>query len=519
MLSNLSYSHLWLALGGIGFYLLLRSIYRLYFHPLSKIPGPKLTAITHGYEFYYDVICGGRFLFQIEKMHQQYGPIVRINPREVHVSDPAFYDEIYSSSTRVRDKDPFFVPTFALPLCLAATVSHKTHRFRRSLLNNFFSKRSVMELSPACEEIVQKLMRRLEESYQEKAVIQLSDAFSALSSDIITHYCFGKSWDFLDDRTFCSDIRMAVTEATAHVHLNRFLPWLVQLQYLVPLQVMFWLQPGTAALFRVAKGIYDQSTEAMQRSGSHDFKASTETPETASKTGRTIFDRLTDPSLPPYERTLQHLQDEASELLTAGTEATGDALARAAYYLAKDKVILDKLRAELKQVMPTPTSTATWRELEQLPYLTGVINEALRLSYGLLGRLPRVAPTEALEYSGYIIPPGSPVSSATYFIHRDPTLFPEPEKFDPTRWTTASEKHDNLRRYLVPFTRGTRACLGMNLVYMKLYMTIACFVRRFDIELQDTLPEDIPVTRALMTAGTRRGRLQVYARVTGMVED
>ena len=71
MLSNLSY--LWLASGGIGFYLLLRTIYRLYFHPLSKIPGPKLTAISHAYEFYYDVICGGKFLFQIEKMHQQYG--------------------------------------------------------------------------------------------------------------------------------------------------------------------------------------------------------------------------------------------------------------------------------------------------------------------------------------------------------------------------------------------------------------------------------------------------------------
>lgn len=62
-----------LVLGGISIYLFLRSIYRLYFHPLSKIPGPKLTAITHLYEFYYDVICGGKFLFQMEKMHEQYG--------------------------------------------------------------------------------------------------------------------------------------------------------------------------------------------------------------------------------------------------------------------------------------------------------------------------------------------------------------------------------------------------------------------------------------------------------------
>lgn len=66
-------SHIWLALVGIASFYVLRSIYRLYFHPLSGIPGPKLAAVTHLYEFYYDVIIHGRFLFQIEKMHQQYG--------------------------------------------------------------------------------------------------------------------------------------------------------------------------------------------------------------------------------------------------------------------------------------------------------------------------------------------------------------------------------------------------------------------------------------------------------------
>lgn len=277
-----------------------------------------------------------------------------------------FYDEIYASSTRVRDKDPCFVPTFALPLCLAATVPHKNHRFQRSLLNSFFSKRSVSELSPACEEIIQRLMLRFEESYQEKKAIQLSDAFSALSSDIITYYCFGKSWNFIEEKTFCSDIRTAVEEATALVHLNRFIPWIIHLPYVVPLKVMCWLQPGTAVLFKVAKAIFDQSMEAMQKTNS---TASIGFPKTAYKKGRTIFDRLTDPSLPPYQRTLHHLQDEATELLTAGTEATGETLARAAYYLAKDKEILYQLRAELKRVMPTPTSTATWQDLEQLPFL------------------------------------------------------------------------------------------------------------------------------------------------------
>ena len=75
------------------------------------------------------------------------GPIVRITPREVHVCDPAFYDEIYASSKRRRDKDPSNVRMFGVRVAMAATVPHDLHRFRRSILEGFFSRRSVMSLS------------------------------------------------------------------------------------------------------------------------------------------------------------------------------------------------------------------------------------------------------------------------------------------------------------------------------------------------------------------------------------
>lgn len=65
---------MWLLLLGLGgFYLVLRSLHRLYFHQLRRFPGPKLAAMTHGYEFYHDVLRNGMYIWEIEKMHQKYG--------------------------------------------------------------------------------------------------------------------------------------------------------------------------------------------------------------------------------------------------------------------------------------------------------------------------------------------------------------------------------------------------------------------------------------------------------------
>lgn len=58
---------------GLLNYLVVKTVYRIYFHPLRKIPGPKLAAATHLVEFYYDVVKGGMYLWEIEKMHEKYG--------------------------------------------------------------------------------------------------------------------------------------------------------------------------------------------------------------------------------------------------------------------------------------------------------------------------------------------------------------------------------------------------------------------------------------------------------------
>ena len=59
--------------GLMVFYVVAGAIYRLFFSPVAKFPGPTLTALTLWYEFHYDVIKGGKFIWQIKRMHEKYG--------------------------------------------------------------------------------------------------------------------------------------------------------------------------------------------------------------------------------------------------------------------------------------------------------------------------------------------------------------------------------------------------------------------------------------------------------------
>ncbi|GIZ37790.1 hypothetical protein CKM354_000122500 [Cercospora kikuchii] len=59
-----------------------------------------LAAATFWYEFYYDVVKQGRYTWKIRELHEQYGPIVRINPYEVHINDPDYYNEIYTGPSK-----------------------------------------------------------------------------------------------------------------------------------------------------------------------------------------------------------------------------------------------------------------------------------------------------------------------------------------------------------------------------------------------------------------------------------
>lgn len=115
------------------------------------------------YEFYYDVVLRGQYTFHLQTLHARYGPIIRINPYEVHISDPLYYDTLYASSAsgEKRDRWEWSAKQFGVPDTMSWTIRHDHHRARRAAMNRYFSTASVRKMQPVVEERVQQLIERI----------------------------------------------------------------------------------------------------------------------------------------------------------------------------------------------------------------------------------------------------------------------------------------------------------------------------------------------------------------------
>ena len=146
----------------------------------------------------------------------------------------------------------------------------------------------------------------------------------------------------------------------------------------------------------------------------------------------------------------EQIRQEAQGYIIAGSDTTAVTLTYLIYAVSRDIRVRDKLVEELAAV---PELVAD-RDLRDLPYLNQIINETLRLYTAVPFGLPRTTPSEGANFNGYFIPGGTTVSTQSYSMHRDPTIFPDPDTFKPERWETVTKE---MKDASIPFGGGSRS--------------------------------------------------------------
>ncbi|RKK92960.1 hypothetical protein BFJ71_g9951 [Fusarium oxysporum] len=215
------------------------------------------------------------------------------------------------------------------------------------------------------------------------------------------------------------------------------------------------------------------------------------------ETGRqTVFDAILDAE---PDRSTKGLVDEAFSLVIGGTETTVTTITYGVWCILKNPNVEKKMLEELRTVETNSNGLMECQNLMNLPYLTAVIHETLHISSPAPGILTRLVPSGGTRYGNHFLPAdvrNFRLNSAAFNPLR-PNLFPKPEAFMPERWLDNSDKAS--KKNLIPFSKGPRMCVGLNLSYMEAYVFLGNLIRRFDLSLHDNTPE--PLKLRWMTLG------------------
>ncbi|KAF9770483.1 hypothetical protein IL306_011974 [Fusarium sp. DS 682] len=351
----------------------------------------------------------------VHSLHQCYGPIVRVGPNEVDISDMAAVKEIHSVKNGYR-KAPFYQNLVPGTTNLFNALDVEFHCRHRRLLSSPLSESSLKSVEPTVDSYVKTAIMSMEQEMEKRGSADVAKFWLFMATDIIKN-------QYIED----------LEGLSAKGSIKSTFPTLVSLATKLPLPVF---KETAAAVTRLR----DYSTEAVAR-----YKRNLEIDPTAVKP--TLFKKL-------FEAGEEGLSDdeiraEAQAYIVAGSDTTATTLTYLVYSVCKDKGIRQALVKEIS----TLADDFGHADLRQLPYLNMVIDETLRLYAAAPSALPRVVPTGGANLAGHFLPSDTVVSTQAWTLHRDPKVFPDPEIFDPSRWEAGSkEMHDAV----MPFGGGSR---------------------------------------------------------------
>jgi pentalenene oxygenase len=172
----------------------------------------------------------------------------------------------------------------------------------------------------------------------------------------------------------------------------------------------------------------------------------------------------------------EQAHDEIMTLLLAGTETAAGVMAWALNVLARDSALQQRVRDEVLETTGGRPPTAS--ELRGLALTRRVVQETLRLypPGWIVGRRP----LRDMRMAGTLVRAQSQVLLNFYGLHRDPTAFAEPDRFDPDRWLAPDPAI--VAAYYLPFGTGPRGCLGEGYAWTEILCALCAVLARFRLQ-------------------------------------
>lgn len=187
--------------------------------------------------------------------------------------------------------------------------------------------------------------------------------------------------------------------------------------------------------------------------------------------------------------TFEDIQEEVDTFMFEGHDTTTGAATWAVHLIGSHQEVQTKIQEELDCIFGDTDRHVTNEDLSKMNYMECVIKEALRLfpSVPFHGRTM----TEDAVVDGHKIKKGSTIYAFIYGLHRDPKYFPDPERFDPSRFLLENSRNRHPFAF-APFAAGRRNCIGQRFAMMELKIELSALFRNFNIISSKDIEEIAP---------------------------
>ncbi|KAJ5935966.1 cytochrome P450 [Penicillium verhagenii] len=456
--------------------------------PLSRIPGPwyaPLTTLHLSYAF-----AKGTIWKDVEKAHRKYGPIFRLGPRQVWISDMEAMKAIlmtvdlpkvtmYAEISRDRTAPGLF-----------GEIRPDPHRRLKKFLSPAFTVSYIDNLEFLFSTCIGDLIRRYDDllssssSMSTPVVTDIMQDLHNIALDIMGECSFGKGFGQTNpsdsfelelemDEKVWKTIPTAIFKGmTRRYQVNALFSHLM-LVYIKRLLRRLGLQ------FE-----FDWPREMISAIGAVRGQRIT----IPDKVRPDLLQHLIDEGMNPdsgVKMGTREVIDQMAEILLAGSETTSGTVACFFLEVLRNPEVKEKLIKSLPVLGPNSPmiSSQEVRAGVEFEYLEACIKEILRL-HPIASEMGRRTGANSIELMGYHLPPYTVVSASYRELHRDPNHWHEPMRFWPERWLQNRPEGvpaPNMQAYY-SFSAGKHACIGKNFALAEIRMVTANLFSRFDFE-------------------------------------
>ncbi|KAI3320504.1 cytochrome P450 [Xylariaceae sp. AK1471] len=448
-------------------------VYRLYFHPLARYPGPILHRLCGIPTLYH--AGKGDLHYHLYALHYQYGKFVRYSPNKVSINSVKALPDIYGFNKNTSKPEEFYSAFRVNKRAINTfnTSSKEAHRRKRRIMAKAFSETSLQSYEAFISFRVAHFMRKLRVGSGQKP-FQMAYEFNCLMLDIMGGLCFGEAFGFVDGR---GDTVMAQAhKRTFRIYMTGHEPLLKRLyldRLLFPQLTAASNVLGDYAKFHTTRRIEKHSANIVDtEKGYEDIMAH-------------LLEAGDEETGTKYSS--DELLGEGILMMMAGSDTSSSALTATVFYLSRHPAAMRKLRSELTTCFQQASDIEP-RAAENCRYLRACIDEAMRLSPPAPTNIPRVVGEGGISIDGEHFQSGVYVGVPNFTLFRNGNYFESPHTYKPERWIvdprTGVTEEDVKRAQAAfqPFSLGPRHCIGRHLAMKEVSVILANLLHTFDIE-------------------------------------